>query len=741
MKNVLKKLSVKFAIFLLYLLISVVMFFPRWTHLTTHYGTPDFDTDGTIWYQWARIFTEKKEINFAYTNELIAYPYGYDVSYIPYFSLIYEANILAMKALGGSWSAVIAVANTSTLLTFSLSAFSAFLLTYYLTRKVFPSFISGIIFGFSYYHVMMMGGSLSLNHIQLIPVFYLSFVYFLDKPNWKSILLSSFAFALLFMSNAYWAFFSMVFTPVFFCFYGVAPLKKRVQLALVYYPSVLSLTILANLDYIWNQLYNLSPYHLQYVFPKVGSVRDQLLNTTSFFSPSLNSVFRPWSYSKGDHFLGYAALGLTFAAFFTKKKHRNYGIFLGCMLLAILLASKVSPFIAINELYFTFFRAFRAVSRLVILASLFLGVTTAYALEYLVRHLSRRLPQKRNMVILSVLGLLLTIMILVEGFTLNGMNRRLTSFDKIASLYQPVKDNDDIKKIVTYPLEIAGEGDGFPHNYVLLGQVIHEKILVGGLSRSTPQARSFQDQIVSLSNPSTIDVLTAANIDTIMIYDRMYGGSEQDVNRLKTDSRVTYIGTYEQPKDESTYVSANDLSRKISLFQINQVVENNKLSTSSTSDELNSQQTEGSFSFEQVSAQEYRLYWKDVRNPIKLIFSEPYSTKWQLLPGNRQFLPFAPHLFASPVMVAGHHIVNDSVNSWEIDPQASSSELPSPAYVDNQDGTYDLSLVLYFMPAQLQQISEGIRVMYFVVMISIFVFYTLHLSLDHLTRGQRAKSR
>jgi hypothetical protein len=702
-------------IFLLYWLISVVLFFPRWSHLSTHFGTPDFDTDSTIWYQWARIFTEQKGINFAYTNDLIAYPFGYDVSYIPYFSLIYEGNILLMKLLGGSWSAIITASNLSVLMSFPLGSFAAFLLTYYLTHKKYPSFISGLIFGFSFYHVMMMGGSLSLNRIEFIPIFYLSFLYFLDKTHWRSLLLSSIAFALLFMSNAYWAFFCMVFTPVFFVMYGKHSFKERVSLVMLYYPVVLFCTVIANLDYVWNQLYNLSPFYLQFVFPKTGSVKDQLLNTASFFSPSVNSVFRPWFYAQGEHFLGYAALGISFAAFFVRKKHRNYAIFLACVLLAILLASKVSPFLFINEIYFKFFRAFRAVSRLVIFASLFLGVLTAYSIDGLWPYIKKRFPVRLQSFAMVVLAILLPSVILLESFTLSALNRRITSFQRLAELYRPLRENNEIQRIMSYPLAIAGEGDGFPQNYELIGQVVHQKTLVGGISRFNPQARGFHEQITDLSDPRTIDVLNLHNIDTIVIYHNLYPDAVSDTEQLQKDSRVKYVGTFEQPKDENTYVSANDLSRKISIFQINDVVARNKLKPVSNHPEIDIITPTGAVEVIKKSAQEYHLKVSNVSEPFEIVFHEPYSAKWQILPGGQKLFGELSYYFSSPIFVSEHQIYQESENIWQINPQMGIKELPSQAYHVNTDSSVDLDLVLYFTPALLQYVSQGFRVGFFTI--------------------------
>lgn len=707
-------------VFLFYLLISVVIFFPRWQNIVTHYGAADFDTDGTLWYYWARLFTDGHQINFNFTNELVAFPFGYDVSHIPYFSLIYELNLLGMRALGGGWQSIVLVSNLSTLLSYPLAAFTAFLLTFYLTKKTYPSFISGLIFSYSYYHVLMVRGSLSQNHLEFIPLFYLTFLFFLDKPTWKSLLLSSFTFAVLFLSNAYWAFFSIVFTPIFVLFYGTRSLRQRILLGLAYYPSAIVTSIALNLNYVYYQLYNLSPYQLLYVFPKAGTVKDQLISTLSFFSPSANALFRPWEYLGGDHYLGYTAVLIALIGLFIRRKQKVFALFMAAFLLAILLSSRVSPFLVINETYFQYFRAFRAVSRLVIFAALFLGILVALSLDKIKDLISRNLPKTLRKRAIIVLALCFPLLILVDGTPASTLHPQMTNFQRIANLYQPIKENDDIRRIAAYPMEIDGEDGGFPRNYQLIGQIIHGKTLVGGKDRFITQAKGFESQIKDLNDPQAIDVLDAADIDTILIYHRMYSQSDDDIRRLKADSRIVYLGTFEQPFDENRDRSSNDLSRKYSLFQIRDVVERNHAGVQ-LNPELTSTLPSENITVQKVSATRYAITLQNVKEPFALNFTEPFTQQWQLFVDGK----------SEPVFLAEREVFENCCSTWKIDPQR---DFPALSSTDSPESTADLHLSLVYTPVRFNVISEYVRWGFlFLIASAVFVY--------QIVKGMRKKNQ
>src|SRR5690606_8849583 len=93
------------------------------------------------------------------------------------------------------------------------------------------------------------------NHIELIPLYILSLLYFLDKRSVLSIILSSFTFAILFMVDPYYAFFSGLFSVIIFLFYGDLPIKRRLLLLVPYYLLLLIITVLMNFNFIYDNFY------------------------------------------------------------------------------------------------------------------------------------------------------------------------------------------------------------------------------------------------------------------------------------------------------------------------------------------------------------------------------------------------------------------------------------------------------------------------------------------------------
>lgn len=685
---------------LLYLLLSVAVFWPRWQLVTTHYGAADFDTDGTLWYFWASSFAKAQQIHFNYTNNLIAYPFGYDVSFIPFYSLIYEVQLRLIDLLGGSWSSIITVSNASTLLSYPLAAWTAFLLAYYLTRRTYPSLVAGLVFSFSYYHVQMVKGSLSLNHIQFIPLVYLSLLMYIRQPTFRRLVLAALLAAVTFLANAYWGFFSVFFTPFFF-FLATGRWQRRLRLFLQYGGGVLLLTVLLKPDYFASQLYNLSPYHLQYVIPKPSSPDRELLSALAYFTPSSTALLRPWFSLKGEHFLGFAVLVLAFLAL-KIKKNAEVTLFFGLFLLVALLSVQLAAFTWLTDLYFTFFRTFRAVSRLVIFGSLFLGILVAFSLREWLPRFRHWLYQSyghraAQVVMVGVLGLL-PVLILIEGLSLSLQNWHRTNMQNIASLYTPLADDPSVRRIVAYPLAISGQEDGFPPNYELLGQIVHQKTLVGGLSRFHPPAAAFRAAIADLDDPAAIAQLAAYDIDTVLVYMNMTPDAEQLFGRLLLDSRLLYRGLLTAPIDDPAYLSGNDQSRRVAVFQVRSVLARQQ---AAPAPEVTVSQAQ--VAVQQQTATTYRLRFSQLRGPFQLFLDEPYSLNWRLhLPTDDWQAQWG---LRAPVRVGVQTPFQQATNQWQLDLNQLRS-LPDSPLQPQADGSYQLELVLSYQPSFWVKVSH-----------------------------------
>jgi len=147
------------SVFLFYCLLMAIIFHTRVSHLSTLYGMPDIDTDGTLWYQWFIVFIQKKKLLYDVIN-LSGYPFGTDISYLPFVNLIYTIQGFILNNLVPfSWQNIITLANVFALSSYPLSAFFTFCLSLYITRNIPGSIIAGLIYGFSYTFILQ-GGEL-----------------------------------------------------------------------------------------------------------------------------------------------------------------------------------------------------------------------------------------------------------------------------------------------------------------------------------------------------------------------------------------------------------------------------------------------------------------------------------------------------------------------------------------------------------------------------------------------------
>ena len=332
---------------------------------------PDIDTDGGLWYQWYLHYIKTHQLVYDIAN-VAGYPLGYDISASPASNLVFSVQLFIMEHISGfSLKNLIFITNLSSLITYPLSAIGGYLLCYYFTRDKYSSFIAGLIFGFSFYHVYMGRGQMSINHIELIPFYFLSLFYFLDKKSSFSLILSALTFALLFMSDPYYAFFSGIFSVIFVLFYKKESFIEIIKTLFIYFIPVGIILILVNFNFVLSNLY---------LFDKVAAIqtgrnslpRNELTNILYYFTPISVGVLNKLP------FLGSFLYSLTFSiailGAIMSNKNRMITLSLACFLLSIVLSAYIPNLFWINELYFRYFSMFRGVGRIALLGYLFLGL-------------------------------------------------------------------------------------------------------------------------------------------------------------------------------------------------------------------------------------------------------------------------------------------------------------------------------------------------------------------------------
>lgn len=573
------KIFINISIILIYILVSYFIFNDRILNIFSGYGMSDVDTDGTLWYYWARIFSSNNNIFFNNNNQILSYPFGYDFSFIPFSTFIYEIIIVFIKLLGNNIDNIITVSNIFSILTYPITAYSFYLLFNYISNNKFASFFVGLFATFSFHFILMSRGALSLNQVYFVPLFLFSLFYFLKKKSFVSLLLSSLIFAILFGYNAYWAFFSGLFSIIIIVLYSFLYReinKKNVLHILFYYFSLIGITLSLNFQFIIQNSYNLDKTSVVRNTLRVIIPQNELLHIRDYFLPPLNSyIYQGKMITHGDTFLGYILLFFAISGvFFLKRKDyfKNYLIFFVCFLASILFSSRIPGLTKINDIYFNYFGIFRAVSRLSMFASFFLSLMSGYVLVYLYDKYFRNKTNISKLIFVASM-VIISFLIIIEGINNDGTFKKITKIEGLKQTYEAVKNNPDIKIIAQYPMWLSNGENGNPANYQLMGQIIHNKTLVSGASPFNENQLGFYESVKDIENFETIDILKKYKVDTIIVNKNLFIYGDNIVNYLKKDKRLTYIGEYKGEMDDgdnNPYISVNELSRDIVVFHINQ---------------------------------------------------------------------------------------------------------------------------------------------------------------------------
>ena len=642
---------------LAYILFTVVLFYPRLPTIFTHYAMPDVDTDGGLWYQW--YVNEIKDQKFVYDiTPFAGYPFGYDIAISPADNLVYSTQVFILRyIIGFTWQNLIFITNISSLITYPLSAFFAYCLALFLTKHKKGSFLAGLVFGFSFYHVFMGRGQMSINHIEFIPLYFLCVYYYLQKKGIVSLLLTGLMYGILFKTDAYYAFFSMLFTPVLFLTYRYKTVAfiKLIQEFFVFHISVVIICILININFFISNLY-LFDATARIQSGRNSVPRNELATILYFFFPysfNLLSTF----FSPVGNLLYSLPVILGVSGIMVVKQRKVFLGLLLCFIVAMCLSMYIPSLYWLNLLYFKFFSMFRGVGRIILLASLFLGILIAYTFAYL--DTTKKIVHRYSMILLVVF----TAIYLLGSVSTDDTWRRKTNFEALAKLYQPLKENRDIHVIATYPNTLNFNNRGFPQPYQLLGQIIHEKNFANGADfRDTP-SDVYQGKIKDIASSSAIPALREHGVDTVLIYNRLLDNAPAINKILSADPRLSFIGHYTQPGDNG-YTSANDKSRDISLYAIKGVKRFEKPYFSIENSEVQ-------ISVQKMGANIYKVRVPQQSQTVRLLFTYPYTAKWGLY--EHGYIPLPLNMLQKELHK--NEPFNRYINSWVIPKQDTGKDL------------------------------------------------------------------
>jgi hypothetical protein len=671
-------------LFLLYSLITVLIFNHRVINISTHYGMSGVDTDGTFWYQWISNHAKVSNVYIDF-NDYLSFPYGYDVSYIPFSSVIYDIQIALVGFLGNTLRNIVFVSNISMLLAYPLSAVAMWALSMYFTKNRFASFVSGLVFSFSYYHILMGRGSLSTNHFYFMPLYFLSLFYYLDHKTLARFTISAAMLAITFWANAYWAFFcGLLSLPIFFM-YKRPSFKMGLRNLFVYFIPTVIIVVFLNMNFFFQQSYNfINSTRLD--AGRVTNSTKELTSILEIVSPGAHSFFYKYIPTGEGFFLGYLALVLGFSGLFYVKRHKElYYMLLVLFIISVTLQVNTPIGGTLNELYFTLFGFFRAVSRFTALSSMFLGLMIAVCLN--------ELPTLVNKGTLTRFIILfgISIVILLENLNVDPTWKRLTPILPLEAHYSVVKGDPKIESLVGYPANLSNGKSGFPPNQQLLAQIVHNKKIVGGASPFQKEVLDYSRSIGELSNPNIVTVLEKHNVDALMV---SYSFVDPQVtNNLRQNKRLTYAGRFE-------YEANRSYSYDLYYININYYSDN----------------VESNLQLTKTLIEEVYYQGSSGKSLKKVTYNYPYSNDIVLY--RKTFSDWVPqffYLFKSPESILSHNRNSDYNNEWILPVYLESSVQYTPLYrpyLIQQFGlflrSFVLLLLMFFYVIDLRKEKSGI---------------------------------
>lgn len=522
-------------VFTCYLSITLAIFWSRLQVFSTSYGLSGIDTDATLWYYWARTHALYKGAFFAFNNSLIGFPYGFDMSSIPYKNILYDSIVLLNTYFGhdGGWRVIIMLSNFFSLFTYPLTAYFTYRMMLSISKNSYVSFVGGVIFGFSSYFLIYSGGALALNQLWLVPLYFWTLIVTIEREfKVRYIILSAFILAITFGITPYWGGYSIFFSPVILVAVGKMGLKRRLKGLVILFVIFLLVFICINGDLLISNFSFLSSNYAQ----SKGFVSDHfgqmIRHVYEHFIPQNRSLLHSASANNSYFYLGTISIALYFLYLLKDRKNQIANIFNVCLLISIFVSTYISSLYAVSELTYTFYlRLFRAVSRIHLYSVLFIGVVATISLKSLLQKYSRKVQ--------LVLCLLLSLVILLENYDTHHNWLVATDMTKFERLYSDVKNDKDTKLVISYPL-VATKEYPIPSNSQYIAQIHHGKTMVNGFNINNKQHMALLSELSELT-PKVINKWQELGVDTVILYAKEIPGIDKKIALLLKDNRVKFI--------------------------------------------------------------------------------------------------------------------------------------------------------------------------------------------------------
>lgn len=288
-----------------------------------------------------------------------------------------QPTLLAAARIMGILLNEVTIYNLLILISYPLSGFAVYLIVHYFTKNEAASFLAGLIYILSPYHIYQSYVHLSLAMIAWLPFYFYALLLWLKDPRFWRAIISGFILALVILDNYYYGYFALLLTIFFVIGLLVQIYRGKLSFSKAISQGIVAIVItgLTTAPFIIPTLLGGNADNFDRPLRELFVFRAQLWNfflptiTHSIFGGSVYRLTRPMlegsNYFERTLFLGYIPLLLAlFGAWRTRKEWLTY------LLLALFLVSltiSTAPIWLATSLH-EWFPAFRVYSRLGILS-------------------------------------------------------------------------------------------------------------------------------------------------------------------------------------------------------------------------------------------------------------------------------------------------------------------------------------------------------------------------------------
>jgi len=205
-------------IFFAYSVVTIVVTWPFVLNFSSSVWGYVGDNWGSIWQAWWEKKAVLEGLDYR-VSPLVGFPWGTNVSAGGVKEWLWWGP---MKLLTFPFSELVAF-NLVSFLSFPLSGLTMYgLMRWVLKSKKLlspPAFVAGLIFTFAPYHFWQSYTHISLGQIQYLPLYFLAFLYFFERPSVERGLLWGASFAAIVYSSFYYTYFvGLVSIPLVFVY-------------------------------------------------------------------------------------------------------------------------------------------------------------------------------------------------------------------------------------------------------------------------------------------------------------------------------------------------------------------------------------------------------------------------------------------------------------------------------------------------------------------------------------------